>query len=88
MIKTLASYVAALTLSACASANNTVNVNWDKLPPLPPSVGQTKQPGEAGRCQVQLWHRKWQALQQEVGRRAGAPPRRCSSWRSGCLWLA
>lgn len=48
MIKTLAPYVAALTLSACASANNVVSVNWDKLPPLPPSAGQAKQPGEAG----------------------------------------
>lgn len=48
MIKTLAPYVAALMLSACASANNIMSVNWDTLPPLPPSAGQTKQPGEAG----------------------------------------
>lgn len=48
MIKTLAPYVAALTLSACASANHVMSVNWDKLPALPPSAGQAKQPGVAG----------------------------------------
>ncbi|MES2692411.1 MAG: kelch repeat-containing protein [Verrucomicrobiota bacterium] len=47
MIKTLTPYLAALMISACADAN-VATMKWDKLPPLPPSAGQTKQPGVAG----------------------------------------
>lgn len=46
-LKTLTPCLLALAMCACTDAN-AMNLTWEKLTPLPPSAGQTKQPGVAG----------------------------------------
>jgi cyclically-permuted mutarotase family protein len=41
-------FVVVLALSALAASTQVTDLAWDELPPLPPSAGQTKQPGVAG----------------------------------------
>ena len=48
-MKSLTSYfTAAFVLPIIVGAADVVNLKWDQLPELPPSAGQTKQPGVAG----------------------------------------
>ena len=49
MVRSLASYLfRAFVLSCTVASAEVVSLNWDELPPLPPSAGQSKQPGVAG----------------------------------------
>ena len=49
MVRSLASYLfRAFVLSCTVASAEVVSLNWDELPPLPLSAGQSKQPGVAG----------------------------------------